>query len=586
MFDLSGANPILGEVILIPEAQKDAAYTPQTEEEQESEDVVRYQGEEFGIDLPAGWITSTVGSQVNLQPPDQAVAISLAPWGSDSPPADGQSFFSWIDATWPDIYPQYESLSDANPIWAKSGQAGYLITWNLRRQDGALEESEPIALFEANRPDFYALGINLLATGDEENEAFQSILPTLSIEQIAGLPADMNVYRHDGLGYRIQFPADWTLLPSPLGAAFQAPDQGVTVSVGPWPMLDGPTADQPFDAWVADAPTSVLQGYGDVSQMTPVETTAGDTGYLTTWQVTLNNGQDEVSDPIAVFEFRRQYEGASYHALAVNLHVPTETVTFDRMVATLVIESQDTADMVFIPAGAFIRGSSNEEITAWKNECGSSCRQNEFDDEAPQRLITLDAYYIDRTEVTVSQFKEFVEATGYRSTSEQKGDAIEYTWRAFDSPDRQNHPVRWMSWDDANAYCQWAGKRLPTESRVGKGGPRRGRPHFSVGATNGKRRTFLTAIPSRWTAWRVAQAPTVCSGWLGTSGNGWQTITTLSIMARLLKRIPRGRYRARIGFCAAAALTTTVTLCAERIAIMAAPRAMLSTTGFRCAADG
>jgi formylglycine-generating enzyme required for sulfatase activity len=134
------------------------------------------------------------------------------------------------------------------------------------------------------------------------------------------------------------------------------------------------------------------------------------------------------------------------------------------MIATLVIERLDTAEMIHIPAGSFVRGSSDEQISAWTSACGSSCRSWDLTDEAPQRSITLDSFFIDRTEVTVAQFKEFVEETGYLSTAEQKGDPVQYTWRAFDALDRQEHPVRWMTWDDANAYCQWAGKRLPTEA--------------------------------------------------------------------------------------------------------------------------
>ncbi len=127
----------------------------------------------------------------------------------------------------------------------------------------------------------------------------------------------------------------------------------------------------------------------------------------------------------------------------------------------------DIEGMVFIPAGPFIRGSSASDIGSAQAECqsrDSGCNVGQFYGEGPQREITLSAFYIDQTEVTLAQFKAFVAATGYQTTSEAKGDPIQYTWRAFDTPERQNHPVRWMSWHDANAFCQWAGKRLPTEA--------------------------------------------------------------------------------------------------------------------------
>ncbi len=123
--------------------------------------------------------------------------------------------------------------------------------------------------------------------------------------------------------------------------------------------------------------------------------------------------------------------------------------------------------LVYIPAGPFLMGSTASDIGSVQGECrkgGPGCNVAQFEDEAPQRQVTLSSYYIDETEVTVAQFKEFAAATRYRTTSESKGDPIQYTWRSFDIPERQDHPVRWMTWHDATAYCQWAGKRMPTEA--------------------------------------------------------------------------------------------------------------------------
>jgi formylglycine-generating enzyme required for sulfatase activity len=103
------------------------------------------------------------------------------------------------------------------------------------------------------------------------------------------------------------------------------------------------------------------------------------------------------------------------------------------------------AGMIFIPPGQFLMGSAIGE-----------------GDEQPERQVLLAGYAIDRTEVTVAQFKAFVQATGYRTTAEQRGDPN--NWRQFDTAGRQGHPVRWMSWVDARAYCSWAGGRLPTEA--------------------------------------------------------------------------------------------------------------------------
>jgi formylglycine-generating enzyme required for sulfatase activity len=470
-FDLSGAAPTLSRLMFIPVGQKALAYrasTPEPEKEEEGDTGLSplFQNGGFSIQLPMDWITSTTGSLVNLHPPGEEPVITLGPWSSPEGPREGQSFRSWIETTIPDLIANLDSLNSLEPVWAASGQPGYRITWNVRRGDGALEPSNPLNLYEYHQTiddvEYYALALTLL--NPNHSAAFEAIASSLTIDQLVGVPSDMHIYRHDELGFRIQYPADWTLLPSPLGAAFQPPEGEVAVSVGPWILQDGPAPNQSFGEWVASAPAEGIPNYGLVEKITPIEAADADTGFLATWQTYLTGGGLGTSDPAAIFPLHRQIDETSYHALAINLHVLTETLTFERMIATLVIERMDAAEMVFVPAGSFVRGSSDEQISAWTSACGSSCRSYEFTDEAPQRAITLDSYFIDRTEVTVAQFKEFVDNTGYLTTAEQKGDAVQYTWRAFDAPDRQNHPVRWMTWDDANAYCQWAGKRLPTEA--------------------------------------------------------------------------------------------------------------------------
>lgn len=85
-------------------------------------------------------------------------------------------------------------------------------------------------------------------------------------------------------------------------------------------------------------------------------------------------------------------------------------------------------------------------------------------------------YYIDKFEVTNRQFANFVEATGYKTDAEKQGRGWVYdlesfrweekrdvSWRDFCKPGTENHPVVMVSWNDAKAYCDWAGKRLATE---------------------------------------------------------------------------------------------------------------------------
>jgi len=98
--------------------------------------------------------------------------------------------------------------------------------------------------------------------------------------------------------------------------------------------------------------------------------------------------------------------------------------------------------MVLIPAGPFLRGTDKGGF-----------------DEQPPRTIYLDAFMIDKYEVTNSQYSAFVGATGHRKS----GPPSRYA-KNMGRMRGVNQPVVYVSWDDAQAYCQWKGKRLPTEA--------------------------------------------------------------------------------------------------------------------------
>jgi sulfatase modifying factor 1 len=155
--------------------------------------------------------------------------------------------------------------------------------------------------------------------------------------------------------------------------------------------------------------------------------------------------------------------------------------------------------MVYIPAGAFMMGADNDQADK---------------DEYPKHKVILDPFWIDQHEVTNDQFAKFIESTGYVTTAERKPDweelkkqlppgtpkpdesllvaaSLVFTpqkqevdlndysqwwawvpganWKHPEGPDsniegKGNYPVIHISWDDAMAYCKWAGKRLPTEA--------------------------------------------------------------------------------------------------------------------------
>ena len=99
--------------------------------------------------------------------------------------------------------------------------------------------------------------------------------------------------------------------------------------------------------------------------------------------------------------------------------------------------------MVFVPAGDFLMGS-DPDIDPLADPL----------DEFPQHKVYLDAFFIDKYEVSNADYSKFVEATGHRNST---------FWDnpKFNHPDQ---PVVGVAWGDAAAYAEWVGKRLPTEA--------------------------------------------------------------------------------------------------------------------------
>jgi formylglycine-generating enzyme len=102
------------------------------------------------------------------------------------------------------------------------------------------------------------------------------------------------------------------------------------------------------------------------------------------------------------------------------------------------ISEKDNTEMVLIPGGEFLRGDNTGNHN-----------------EKPEHTVYLDAFLIDIYPVTNDKFEKFVNESGY---------VPEGPWKRGYEPGQHYHPVSFVSWNDANNYAIWAGKRLPSEA--------------------------------------------------------------------------------------------------------------------------
>lgn len=110
-------------------------------------------------------------------------------------------------------------------------------------------------------------------------------------------------------------------------------------------------------------------------------------------------------------------------------------------------------DMVRVPAGEFLMGT--DDVDADNKALDHGLPHPWYEDEHPLHRVNLPSFFMDVTEVTYEQYKKFADATRH---------PLPEDWTSGTYPaGRARFPVAYVNWFDAEAYCRWAGKRLPTE---------------------------------------------------------------------------------------------------------------------------
>lgn len=112
--------------------------------------------------------------------------------------------------------------------------------------------------------------------------------------------------------------------------------------------------------------------------------------------------------------------------------------------------ANDEVELVLIGAGEFTMGHKDSY------------------DTLPVRRMNLPAFYIDKYEVTNKRYKRFIDATGYKVPWSQESAVAAYIWdwqKRMYPQGKGDDPVVLVNWEDAKAFCAWAGKSLPTEAQ-------------------------------------------------------------------------------------------------------------------------
>jgi len=256
------------------------------------------------------------------------------------------------------------------------------------------------------------------------------------------------------------------------------------------------------------------------------------------------------------------------------------------------LSETDGARLVRVGGGPFWMGSAESEVLTEP-------------DEFPQRRVDLQPFWIDQTEVTNRQYALCVRAGECEAPPArlEVGDELPY----YGAEAYDDHPVANVSWTDAEAYCRWAGRRLPTEAeweRAARGRDSRTYPWGWFGLTMSDRLNFCDLeCPYSWPDARVSDGyartapvgsyPRGASpyGALDMAGNVWEWVSDwydsaayASLPADQPSGPEQGRYKVvRGGSWLDGALGDRLSFFRVANRHWQPPEARLSYIGFRCA---
>ena len=231
------------------------------------------------------------------------------------------------------------------------------------------------------------------------------------------------------------------------------------------------------------------------------------------------------------------------------------------------------APMVFVAAGEFTMGGIDR-------------------DTSPAHTVYLDAFWIDKYEVTNALYKKCVDAGGCKSRQGSLGEPSHESsamrLNYFENPQFANYPVIEVSWDDANKFCAWAGKRLPTEAEWEKAARGTDRRVYPWGDTFDKTKlNFGDSSPLIGDTSEVVRYPSGASPYsaLDMAGNVWEWVADwydADYYANSPKDNPKGPTQGSArGLRGGSWSSTTGIRTTDRFYL--APTRYANDIGFRCA---